>query len=193
MFTKKRALTLCFAAGLSALTCSNAQAVDNGTINFEGLILADTCSIDVNDSGTGTGTVKMPGSYVTNYSGADSVGAEQNFKIKVSGCDTLANQIALNFAGTTDSRGAANEVLETTGTATNVGIRLADVSGGRSTADGKIVFNTTNSFWQDNGTNSTPTPTTNEFEYTAQTVQVGDDAPTTGTYAATATFKVAYQ
>lgn len=192
MLSKKRVLAICMATSLTALICSNAQAVDSGTITFNGLILADSCAIDVNDSGSSTATVKMPGTYITDYTGPDTVGAEQSFTIKVSGCDILANQIALNFAGTTDARGAANEVLQTTGTATNVGIRLADTTGGRSTADGKIVFNTANAFWQDNN-NKLATPTENVFNYTAQTVQVGDDAPTTGTYAATATFKVAYQ
>lgn len=186
MFSKK-ILSAVIAAGIATLAATGAQAATGGTVNFTGTIINDTCSFDVNNSGTNTGTVNMPFSYTNSYSGPDVAGATEDFTIAVSNCDTNIAQIALNFTGTTDSRGATDKVLQTTGTATNVGIRLYDLTGGKTEATGEVKFGGMDNYWANNGA----TPTT--FSYRAKTVQVGDDAPTAGVYNATATFSIAYQ
>ena len=76
-------------------------------------------------------------------------------------------------------------MLQATGTATNVGIRLLDWSNAAVKFDGSEPL--TGSDKQLGTTGETT------FSYTAKVVQVGDAAPTAGTYTAEATYSLIYR
>lgn len=58
-------------------------ANDSGTINFAGKIVADTCEIDVDGSGSNTSTVTFADTYPSDFGTDGQVGTSKAFKIEV--------------------------------------------------------------------------------------------------------------
>lgn len=158
-------------------------AVDTGTVTFTGKIIEDTCDVNVNNMGT-NGTVTFSDLYPSAFGGDDAEGESQPFDIALTGCDTNIANINIKFDGTRVT-GKGEEVLQTTGTATNVGIRLVDWSNAAVKFDGSEPL--TGSDKQLGAAGETT------FSYTAKVVQVGDDAPTAGLYSAEATYSLIYR
>lgn len=179
---------------LFAFTGLNAHAGNAGTINFTGTIIADSCSIDVNSSGSNTGSVPMPIAYTSLFTGADTNGSEQHFNVSITGCDNQINQFAMSLYGNTTA--TDNTILETTGSAKNIGIKLYDISNGGAMNTHKVQlsgdYEDSGLYWQDaikTGDSSTAV----NFRYIADVVQVGEEAPTPGVYNATVNFELHYQ
>lgn len=179
---------------LFAFTGLNAHAESDGTINFTGTVIADSCSIDVNSSGSSTGIVPMPVSYTSNFTGADKLAQARDFDVTLSGCDNDINQFAVVFTGRTTAND--NTILETSGSAKNIGITLFDMSKGGSLGSHKVQIAGENAdanlYWQD-AVKTGDSSTSANFHYTAAVVQVGEEAPTTGVYNATVSFEIQYQ
>lgn len=158
-------------------------AVDTGTVTFTGKIIEDTCDVNVNNMGA-NGTVTFSDLYPSAFGADDAEGESQAFDIALTGCDTNISNINIKFDGTRVAN-KGEEVLQATGSATNVGIRLLDWSNAAVKFDGSEPL--TGSDKQLGTTGETT------FSYTAKVVQVGDAAPTAGTYTAEATYSLIYR
>lgn len=113
--------------GFAALAPLSAQAASTGTINFTGKVLADTCVIDVN--GSGTSTVALPtvmtaafGSTVGTTAGATS------FTVALTGCDTNTSSAAMAFTAGSTIDGTNGYLKNTTSGGSNVEIQLLNSS-----------------------------------------------------------------
>jgi major type 1 subunit fimbrin (pilin) len=164
---------------------------DSGTVNFAGKIVADTCEINVDGSGTNASTVTFADTYPSDYSGDGTVGTSKAFKIEVTKCDPLVAKLNLKFSGTTTDAAykRLKNDLSGAGNAANVGIIVSNDNGTK----GDVVFDGS---VPDAGTDVTNDPTgaaASVFNYTAKVIQVGTTAPTAGHYSSSATFEVVYR
>lgn len=188
---KKQVVHSLVSASLLATLAMPAMASDSGTVNFAGKIVADTCEVNVDDSGATVSTVTFADTYPSDYGTDGKIGTSKDFKIEVSKCDPLVANLNLKFSGTTTD--AAYKRLQNdlsgAGNATNVGITVANNNG----AKGDVLFNGS---VPDSSTDVANDPTgasASVFNYTANVIQVGDDVPTAGHYSASATFEVMYR
>ncbi|MDU2938676.1 MAG: fimbrial protein [Enterobacteriaceae bacterium] len=168
-----------------------ALADESGKVNFSGKIVADTCEINVDDSGTDESTVTFADTFPSDYSGDGSVGTTKAFKISLQKCDPLVANLNLKFTGTTtdtEFKRLKND-LTGPGNATNVGITVKNENG----ATGDVLFNGAIPESTTDVANDPTGTTSSVFNYTASVIQVGDTAPTAGQYSASATFDVIYR
>lgn len=162
---------------------SPAGATDTGTVTFNGKIIEDTCNVDVNGQAT-DGTVTFSDLYPSAFSIDDSTGESQTFDIALTDCDQNIDNMNIKFKGTTVA-GKSEEVLQATGDATNVGIRLNDWTGTVVKFDDSEPLAASNKSVKGTGAAT--------FTYTAKVVQVGDAVPTAGDYTAQATYTLLYR
>ena len=164
-------------------TTAPAFATDTGTITFTGRIVPDTCEVDINGSTTDA-TVTFRNLSKTSFGSDQKVGDRQPFTITVRNCDVNVSKLNVTFVGATVSN-YNNEVLAmSSGSATNVGIRISPEN--------------TSTFIAFDGTEATTEKvhaqdTDVVFNYTAEVIQVGDTAPTAGDYTANATYTLVYR
>lgn len=175
----------------AALSLPVFAAGDTGTVNFSGKIVADTCEINVDGSGTNTTTVTFDDTYPADFSGDGSVGTTRPFRIELKKCDPLVTNLNLKFSGTTTD-GASKRLqndLSGAGNATNVGITVSNENGSKGdvTFDGSVPDSATDV------ANDATGAAASVFNYTAKVIQVGETSPTAGRYAASATFEVVYR
>ena len=176
---------------LAALSLPVFAANDSGTVNFAGKIVADTCEINVDGTGTNSSTVTFADTYPSDFGTDGQVGTSRAFKIEVKKCDPLIAKLNLKFSGSTTD--AASKRLQNdltgTGNATNVGIIVSNDNGSK----GDVVFDGS---VPDAGTdvaNDATGAAASVFNYTAKVIQVGDTKPTAGHYSSSATFEVIYR
>ena len=186
----KKVLSLTLGSIL-ALAANNALAAHKGTVTFDGIVIADTCNINVNGSNSATTTVQMPAAYKTDFTGAGSVGATQQFQIALSNCDGAVKNINMKFNGDKHSADTANETLKTTGPANNgkdsVGIKLYSK---HQSAEVAVKFDNSR---PDFAADAAMTGGAATLTYIAKTVQVGSEAPVSGTYTANADYELVYR
>ncbi|WP_320700751.1 fimbrial protein [Enterobacter bugandensis] len=188
---KKIVSTFLAGSVMAALSLPVFASNDSGTVNFAGKIVADTCEINVDGTGTNASTVTFADTYPSDFGADGTVGTSKAFKIEVKKCDPLVAKLNLKFSGTTTD--AANKRLKNdltgAGNAINVGIIVSNENG----AKGDVVFDGS---VPDTGTdvnNDATGATASVFNYTAKVIQVGDTAPTAGHYSSSATFEVVYR
>ncbi|WP_370967031.1 fimbrial protein [Enterobacter wuhouensis] len=176
---------------LAALSLPVFAANDSGTVNFAGKIVADTCEINVDGTGTNSATVTFADTYPSDFGTDGQVGTSRAFKIEVKKCDPLIAKLNLKFSGSTTD--AASKRLQNdltgAGNATNVGIIVSNDNGSK----GDVVFDGS---VPDAGTdvaNDATGAAASVFNYTAKVIQVGDTKPTAGHYSSSATFEVVYR
>lgn len=179
----KKILPRLIAGALLAGTTMPVFAVDTGTVTFNGKIIEDTCNVKVNGTDT-DGTVAFSDLYASDFSGDDSVGESQAFDIALTDCDTSINNMNIKFEGTS-AAGKNEEVLQTTGAAQNVGVRLEDWTGAAVKFDGSLPATASDKSVQGTGAAT--------FSYNAKVVQVGENAPTKGDYTTQATYSLIYR
>jgi len=180
----KKYLSSLVLGALVAASASSAFAVDTGTVTFNGKIVPDTCSIDVNGTDT-NGEVNFLTVSTSAFQHTDGgVGDTQNFDIKLTGCP--AAKLNLKFQGDRVS-GSSDEVLTTTGTASHVGVRMYQADG--TTA---VKFDNSEPAASSDQTGDGAPDSTYTFSYVAKAVQVGSVDPTEGDYTAMATYTVVY-
>lgn len=159
-----------------------ALAVDTGTVTFNGKIIPDSCVVDVNGSAT-NGTVTFNNLSQTAFGADKKVGDTQPFAITLTECDEAIKNLNIKFDGTRIA-GYDEEVLQATGTATNLGVRVKPENGANYVKfDGSEPDATLN---KANGESVV-------FNYTAEVIQVGATLPTTGDYTAQATYTLVYR
>ncbi|WP_438866570.1 fimbrial protein [Pseudomonas sp. L1(2025)] len=120
----RKALAL---AVLVAATGSQFANAADGTINFNGALTAQTCTVAVNGVVTPTvATVTLPTVSTSKLAAAAQVEGTTGFTIQLSKCTGTANTAAAMFEpGTTVDANSGN-LKNTTGTATNVQLQLVD-------------------------------------------------------------------
>ncbi|MCT7000008.1 fimbrial protein, partial [Salmonella enterica] len=74
---------------MAALSFPVFATSDSGTVNFAGKIVADTCEINVDGSGTNASTVTFPDTYPSDFGTDGTVGTSKAFMIEVTKCDPL--------------------------------------------------------------------------------------------------------
>ncbi|HHA1410927.1 TPA: fimbrial protein [Enterobacter hormaechei subsp. xiangfangensis] len=176
---------------MAALSLPVFAANDSGTVNFAGKIVADTCEIDVDGSGSNTSTVTFADTYPSDFGTDGQVGTSKAFKIEVKKCDPLVAKLNLKFSGTTtdaEYKRLKND-LSGAGNATNVGIIVSNENGTK----GDVVFNGSEPEAGTDVANDATGATASVFNYTAKVIQVGDNKPTAGHYSSSATFEVVYR
>lgn len=109
------------------LFLSAAQAADNGTINFSGVLSSSTCNVTVGQGDNST--VSLPSLSASMLSSSGQVAGQTPFNISVSGCsaaDSESSSVKAYFEhnGNTDANGRLNN----TGDAQNVKLQLLDGS-----------------------------------------------------------------
>ena len=171
-----------FAGCLLAAVVTPALAVDTGTVTFSGKIIPDSCTVDVNGATT-SGTVTFNPLTQTAFGSDKKVGDAQHFAITVGACDAAINKLNIKFNGTRIT-GYDDEVLQATGTAENLGVRLLPDS-----SSNYIKFDGSDPDVATDKTNSGSIV----FNYTAEVIQVGSTLPTTGDYSAQATYTLIYR
>lgn len=177
-----RSLPAVIIGGVIGVVSLSAFAVDTGTVTFSGKIIPDTCKVNVNGVQT-NGTVTFNDLSQTAFSGDDSVGDTQPLTITLSECDESLGNLNIKFEGQRVA-GKSDEVLQTTGGAANLGIRLYQEGGVVPVKfDGSEPDDATN---KANGTSVA-------FSYQAKVVQVGTTQPTSGSYTAQATYTLLYR
>src|SRR5690348_784061 len=139
-------LASALATACGALTLAPAANAADGTITFNGKVIAPTCSVS-NASG-GNLSVNLPTVLATAFSGLGSTAGQTSFKLNLTGCPTSPSgiQVAAEFSGTninsTDGNlnnaaaGGSNVEVQLTdgaGTAINLGTTPAHVT---ATVDG---------------------------------------------------------
>ena len=187
----KSIISTVLASGLLMAVSASVYAVDTGTVNFSGKIVANTCEINVDGSNSDTSTVTFADTYTSDYGSDGAIGTSKDFTIALKKCDPLITNLNLMFTGTTtdgDNLRLENN-LSGVGKATNVGITVTNNNGGSSNVvfDGSVPDASTDLANDITGASETV------FSYTANVIQVGAAIPTTGQYAASASFEVYYR
>lgn len=178
----KKIITSLFVSSVLASVAAPAFAVDTGTVTFTGKILADSCVVDVNGTAT-NGTVTFNSLSQTAFGIDKQVGDSQSFAITLTDCEAAINNLNIKFDGTRIA-GYDEQVLQPTGAATNVGVRvLPEGSSNYVKFDGSDPEATLN---KANGQSVV-------FNYKAEVIQVGSDLPTVGDYTTQATYTLIYR
>ena len=126
MFHKKTLSSAVLAAGfgLLAFAATPAHAASQGTINFTGKVLADTCTITVN----GGSTVALPSVMTAAFgSAAGNVAGTTPFTVALKDCDNNTAQAKMQFSGSNVDTGTGN-LKNTAASGSNVQIQLLNSS-----------------------------------------------------------------
>lgn len=178
----KKIITSLFISCLFASVATPALAVDTGTVTFNGKIIPDSCAVDVNGKST-NGTVTFNNLSQTAFGADKKVGDSQSFAITLTECDAAIANLNIKFDGTRVV-GYDEEVLQPSGTATNLGVRmLPEGSSNYVKFDGSEPDGSLN---KANGESVV-------FNYKAEVIQVGTTLPTPGDYTAQATYTLIYR
>ena len=122
----KTLLSAALIAGFGIAAFAPQAAHADGTINFTGKVVANTCTFSV-AGGTANGTVTLPVVFTSALTAAGAVAGATPFNIVVSNCDTNLTSVQELFSGTNVSTTDGN--LKNTGTATNVEVQLLTSTG----------------------------------------------------------------
>ena len=116
------------AAACGALTLAPAANAADGTITFNGKVIAPTCSVS-NASG-GNLSVNLPTVLTTAFSGLGSTAGQTSFELSLTGCPTSPSgiQVAAEFSGSNINSTDGN-LNNTAAGGSNVEVQLTDGSG----------------------------------------------------------------
>ncbi len=129
-----------FAAIGAAVAGQSVHAAD-GTINFTGRLIAQTCTIDVNGTTTPTvATVTLPTVSTGRLASAGNVTGRTGFTIGLNECSGTATRAAAFFESGATVDPATGRLRTTSGTghATNVQLQLVDASTGNAIRAGDV-------------------------------------------------------
>jgi major type 1 subunit fimbrin (pilin) len=105
-----------------------AQASD-GTVNITGSITGNTCQIDVNGSGSSTGTVVLPTVTSSALPSAGKTAGATYFTIKLASCEGTAKNVRAFFEQGPNVDPATFNLTNATGTAKGVQVQLLTSAG----------------------------------------------------------------
>ena len=113
-----------FLLSLLAAASSGTAMASNGTITFNGGVVASTCVVTLNGT-TASGTVKMGDIALGLFTTLGSTAGQTNFTLNLTGCTAVTGMVSVNAFF---EAGAGVDVttgnLINSGTATNVAIQL---------------------------------------------------------------------
>ncbi len=120
------ATALAVACGSLAFIAPAAHAVQNpskdGTITINGLVVANSCVVNANGTGSGNATVTLPTVYTGALNAAGATAAKTAFSIAVTGCDTNLSNVSAYWSGANIVAGDGN--LKNTGAPNKVEVQL---------------------------------------------------------------------
>jgi len=153
----------------------------NGTITFNGVLTAPTCTIN---SGTPSFTVALPSTNTAPLVTAAATTGQTNFNINLSGCGNTPQNVYAFFTGANINATTGN--LINTGTATNVEVQLLNG------ADSSVINLAGASGSQNSTQITTNTSGTGTLSYTARYYSTGGVGATPGTVATTVDYTIVY-
>lgn len=179
----RKALAL---AVLVAATGSQFANASDGTINFNGALTAQTCTIAVNGVVTPTvATVTLPTVSTSKLASAAQVEGATGFTIQLTKCSGTATTAASMFEpGSTVDANSGN-LKNTTGTATNVQLQLVDAANSSPIKAGAGTQKATTSRNAIDGTGAAT------MNYAVQYYATGVSTP--GSVVSSVTYSVDYQ
>lgn len=120
------ATALAVACGAMALIPPAAQAVQNpskdGTITINGLVVANSCTVNANGTGSSNATVTLPTVYTGALNAAGVTAGKTAFSIAVTGCDLNLSNVSAYWSGANIVAGDGN--LKNTSATNNVEVQL---------------------------------------------------------------------
>lgn len=123
---KKQILAMMIGGALLSGFAGMANAAD-GTINFNGSLTADACTVD---AGSADQTVDLGKVAVTAFSaGAGTKASPTKFSLNLTDCPATVTSAQVKFDGTSDEINPNLLALDSGSDATGVGIEIADKSG----------------------------------------------------------------
>jgi major type 1 subunit fimbrin (pilin) len=142
------------AAGLT-LMAPAAQALQNpgpdGTITFTGKVIAQTCKVNSNGSGTANATVALPSVLTTNLATTGDVAGKTPFSIVISGCDASLGTAQAYWSGANVDAATGNLKNASGGGNSNVQVQMLNagnavmpLNGATATAQNSQVVNLNN-------------------------------------------------
>ena len=176
---KKRFVALAIGTGL--VSCIANSASDN-TINFQGEVTDQTCSVTVNGNTTAP-VVLMPTVSTSDLSASGETAGQTTFTMGLTGCTantSASTTVSTVFVGNNVSS-AGN--LGNTGTASNVDVQILDTA--------NTVIDLTDGYTASGDLTLATDATESSADYTAQYYATG--ASTAGTVAASLQYAVTYQ
>ncbi|MBW1213786.1 fimbrial protein [Pantoea allii] len=176
--TKAMALSLLISA---TLVSGQAFANSDNTINFQGEVSDETCSVNVNGNNSAP-LVLMPTVGVNELDASGKVAGKTDFSVAISGCtgSTNSTRVSTVFIGNNVSD-TGN--LKNSGNAENVEIQLLDPTGAE--------INLTSTYIGDGDLTLSSGETEKSATYAAQ--YLATDVATAGTVSASLQYAVTYQ
>lgn len=118
-------------AVLVAASATSAVMASDGTINFNGELKAETCTVAVNGAGASGTVVTLPTLSTSVLATAGQVAGQTGFNIQLSKCSAALKTAAAFFeaGGTVESKSGN---LKNSGTATKVQLQLVDATNGKA-------------------------------------------------------------
>jgi major type 1 subunit fimbrin (pilin) len=114
------------AAAALALAAGTASAA-NGTINFNGEVVSNTCTVS-NADGSGAINVTLPRISTTMFTGNGTRAGQTYFTIDLTGCTPASGQVGVRFVGTASQLDLVRGLFVNTGTAGNVEVGVYDLA-----------------------------------------------------------------
>ena len=111
---------------LIAAASATVAMADSGTITFNGLVVADTCTTTLTGGASAT-AVTLPTVPTTALANSGDTAGQTPFSLSVAGCDATAATRGIHYTLTPSAYDASNNsLLANTGTATNVGVEILE-------------------------------------------------------------------
>ena len=111
---------------LIAAASATVAMADSGTITFNGLVVADTCTTTLTGGASAT-AVTLPTVQTTALAAANNIAGYTPFSLSVTSCDATAATRGIHYTLTPSAYDASNNsLLANTGTATNVGVEILE-------------------------------------------------------------------
>ncbi len=173
-------------AALSAVIAAPLASAADGTINFNGELVDQTCTVDVDGVVSPTaGTVTLPTISAGLLPAAGMTEGRTSFKIGLSNCVGAATNAAAFFDSGASVDPISGNLNNVGGTASNVQLQLFDIGNDTPIQAGFTNQLTSNSQYTIDGTGNTVMP------YAVQYYATG--AATPGTVVSSVTFNIDYQ
>ncbi len=113
---------------LIAAASANVAMADAGSITFNGLVVANTCTTTLNGVASTT-AVTLPTVLTSALTTAGNTAGDTAFSLNVTGCDATAATRGIHYTLTPVAYNATNNsLLNNTGAATNVGVEILEGS-----------------------------------------------------------------
>lgn len=113
---------------LIAAASATVAMADTGTITFNGLVVADTCTTTLTGGASAT-AVTLPTVPTTALAAANNIAGYTPFSLSVTGCDATAATRGIRYTLTPSAYASNNNLLANTsgaGFATNVGVEILE-------------------------------------------------------------------